>query len=99
MLEFIREKRTLIIIVIIVILLIGYFFYNSKDKDEEIIQNDEATLEEAKEDEEEIIVVHITGEVKKPGVVRIKEGSRVEDIIKEAGGLTEKADITNINLA
>ena len=45
------------------------------------------------------MAVHITGEVKKPGVVKIVEGSRIEDIIQAAGGLTEKADITNVNLA
>ena len=45
------------------------------------------------------MAVHITGEVKKPGVVKIKEGSRIEDVIEAAGGLTENADITNVNLA
>ena len=46
-----------------------------------------------------MMAVHITGEVKKSGVVKIKEGSRIEDIIEASGGLTENADITNVNLA
>jgi len=45
------------------------------------------------------MAVHVTGEVKNPSVVRVKEGSRIEDIIKAAGGLTENADITDVNLA
>ena len=46
-----------------------------------------------------MMAVHVTGEVKNPGVVKVKEGSRIEDIIEAAGGLTENADITNVNLA
>lgn len=41
---------------------------------------------------EKIIKVEIKGEVKKPGVYAMKLGSRIEDLIKEAGGLTDKAD-------
>ena len=47
----------------------------------------------------EEIIIHIAGEVKKPGIVKTKEGARIADIIEEAGGLTENANITNINLA
>ena len=46
-----------------------------------------------------MMAIHVTGEVKNPGVVKVKQGSRIEDIIEAAGGLTENADITNVNLA
>ena len=32
-------------------------------------------------------------------MIRIEENSRIEDVIEKAGGLTEDADITNVNLA
>lgn len=54
---------------------------------------------ENKQEEIDLIVIHIAGEVKNPGIVKIKEGARIADVIEKAGGLTEKANITNINLA
>lgn len=45
------------------------------------------------------IVVHVIGEVKKPGVIKLKEGSRIIDAINKCGGQTEDADLSKINLA
>jgi competence protein ComEA len=45
------------------------------------------------------IKVYITGEVNKPGVYDMKDNDRVEDAVKAAGGATELADLTRINLA
>ena len=46
-----------------------------------------------------VIYVDIGGEVKNPMLAELPEGSRVDDAIKAAGGLTDKADITDINRA
>ena len=48
---------------------------------------------------EETIVVHITGAVKKEGVIYLKKGARIVDAIKEAGGETKEADLSQVNLA
>ena len=45
------------------------------------------------------IVVHVIGEVKKPGVIKLKEGSRIIDAINKCEGQTEDADLSKINLA
>jgi competence protein ComEA len=45
------------------------------------------------------IKVDIKGEVIYPGVYKMQDGQRVEQVIKEAGGLTEEADIAGVNLA
>ena len=45
------------------------------------------------------IVVHIEGEVEKPGVYELKKDSRVYDAIDAAGGLLKDADRRRINLA
>lgn len=45
------------------------------------------------------IVVHVAGAVKKPGVVRIPRGSRVDDAVKAAGGFSDQADPDSVNLA
>jgi len=45
------------------------------------------------------IVVHIFGAVRHPGLVRLREHSRVQDAIDAAGGLTGRADPGELNLA
>lgn len=45
------------------------------------------------------VIVHVTGAVSSPGVVHLSAGTRVLDAIEAAGGATEEADISAINLA
>ncbi len=45
------------------------------------------------------IVVHVLGAVRHPGLVRLKDSSRVQDAIDAAGGLTHRADPGELNLA
>lgn len=45
------------------------------------------------------IEVHIDGRVKNPGVYKIKNGTRLQDLIEESGGLLDDANTSNLNLA
>ncbi len=45
------------------------------------------------------LVVHVTGEVRKPGVYRMPAGGRVADAVERAGGITSDAREDGINLA
>lgn len=45
------------------------------------------------------LVVHVVGEVNRPGVVRLTAGSRLADAVRRAGGLGRRADATSVNLA
>lgn len=45
------------------------------------------------------VLVHVLGAVRSPGVVELQDGSRVEDAIKAAGGLTRSAEPGELNLA
>ena len=45
------------------------------------------------------IAVYISGEVKKPQVVKMKTGDRLVDAIEKCGGMTKDADLNAINLA
>ena len=49
--------------------------------------------------EEEKICVYIIGAVNKPGIIDAPKNSRLYEIVELAGGLTEDADKTAINLA
>ena len=105
-----KQRKIVIIIGIIIVLIVMYFIYQKagsnefieKDEDILIAQNassDNQVNDIDKEEAEEIIIVHIAGAVKSPGVVKLKKGSRMEDAIEMAGGLTQNADISNVNLA
>lgn len=45
------------------------------------------------------VYVHVVGGVRRPGLYRLREGSRVADAVRIAGGLTRRADVALVNLA
>ena len=98
-----KQKKIVIIVGIIIIIGILYFIYNGIDKKStDQIDNNMLSIENnTKENEgsKELVIVHITGAVKTPGIVKLPEGARIEDAIDKAGGLTEDADISDVNLA
>jgi len=46
-----------------------------------------------------LLVVHVVGAVANPGLYRLKDGSRVDDAVRRAGGATPKAALQLLNLA
>ncbi|MBF0988007.1 MAG: helix-hairpin-helix domain-containing protein [Clostridiales bacterium] len=80
-----------------------YLTFNSQKKVVENInsENKQQKEDDSSENNKQIseIYVHIDGEVKNPGVYKMKIGDRVNDAIQAAGGLTENADKGRINLA
>ena len=100
-----KQKTTILIIAIIVAIGMIYFIYNKNqirsdiDLESEILISNTSENKTNVEIQEDLVIIHITGSVKNPGIVKLKYGSRIEDAIEAAGGLTENADITNVNLA
>ncbi|MCU1370318.1 MAG: ComEA family DNA-binding protein [Ilumatobacteraceae bacterium] len=45
------------------------------------------------------VVVQAAGAVAEPGVYELPSGARVDDLVKAAGGLTDRADANRVNLA
>lgn len=106
-----RHRKEIIlgvIILIIISIIIGLtiFYYqknNKKEKKKEIVEVEETDdlkiKEKAKEEIEIEYKVDIKGAINVPGIYSMKSTSRVIDVINEAGGLTEIADTSVINLS
>jgi len=45
------------------------------------------------------VLVHVAGEVRRPGVYRVPAGGRVLRAVRAAGGPTRRADLSGLNLA
>ena len=65
----------------------------------EVVNAVSSSINNGKLENLEEIIVHITCEVNKPGIVNLKENSRIADAINAAGGSTKNADLNKINLA
>ena len=105
-----KNQRIIAIIIIIVCIIIICFYVYGKNNNYEEVTNDEILANdtnetkdidssEKKDEESEKIIVHIMGAVKNAGVVELNENSRISDAIDAAGGITEDADMSKINLA
>src|SRR3954471_22837949 len=46
-----------------------------------------------------MVVVHVAGAVRRPGVYRLRDGARVDDAVRRAGGAKRRADLAQVNLA
>ncbi len=83
------------IIAIIVSFAIGFTLgYHTRYRGVNTENKEEISIET-----ENKIYVHVVGEVKNPGVYEMSLGDRVFHAIDKAGGATEDADLTSINLA
>lgn len=65
------------------------------------VSKDSVSEKEEKEEhvEQDLITVDVKGAVKAPGIYDLPVGSRVNDAVQKAGGLTEQADSKSLNLA
>lgn len=101
-----KQKIIIVIIIVVVIFTIGGFLIKNSQNSKEMIEEynigeieETFNMEAIEKPEIEIIKVHVSGEVKNPGVIELEKGERIEDAIKKVGDKTENADLSKINLA
>ncbi|MGL4449997.1 MAG: helix-hairpin-helix domain-containing protein [Sarcina sp.] len=77
-------------------------FKESEPEFKNVQEGEKANVQKQEQEvitEKKNIVVEIKGEVKSPNVYTLNEGSRINELIEKAGGLTQEADIDNVNRA
>ena len=108
-----KKKLGICIVTILLVVFAGIKFFSggynelNKNNNEDIFveENSSSTEEIEKEKSENVelkdknIVVEIKGEVKRPDVYSMSEDSIIKDLIESAGGVTEEADLSDINRA
>jgi len=72
---------------------------NNEIKNNQKEANSTNNNEMQEETDEEKIAIHITGEVKRKGILYLDKGARIADAIREAGGTTKNANLDEVNLA
>lgn len=103
--EFLLTNKEKIIKAVAVIFLAAVAFFvlilgGDSQEEEMVIESTEAAeMLDVSEESEEFIIVDVSGAVENPQVVQLKANSRVADAIAAAGGLTKKADLSQINQA
>ena len=98
------KKQKIIIGVILAIvssILITYVYARKtpEEQTEKISTYEEDENAEETEEKPKEIVVHIAGAIKTEGIILLNEGARVNEAIEKAGGVTEQADMDQVNLA
>lgn len=100
-------KKKIIGTIIIICLILSFIltrqlWYSKKSTydDSIFVEDDNAqTVKTEKTNNQAGIKVYVNGEVKSPGVYTLDLGSRVEEAVIKAGGLTENADRLSVNMA
>lgn len=82
-----------------------FFYFQNSEEDIVLESKNDPKLEKKEKtnlvenEMEDLISVDIKGEVIAPGMYSVQKNMRILDVINQAGGLTENADTTVINLS
>lgn len=96
-----KDKKKIIgsIAILCAIAIISMIYYFSTRPSKKISENEIFAEESnAQTNDEKYITVYINGEVKNPKVYRMKDGSIMDDLVREAGGFTQNADMDRLKL-
>ena len=114
LIEKIKEYKIIVICASLGLVLGGFFLLNPARQTpakESNLQTEVAAISKDSTDEKEdknqkeevveqdLITVDVKGAVKSPGIYDLPVGSRINDAVQKAGGLTDNADSKSINLA
>lgn len=99
-----KDKKKIIgsIAILCAIAIISMIYYFSTRPSKKISENEifaeDSNAQTNDTNDEKYITVYINGEVKNPKVYHMKDGSIIDDLIREAGGFTQNADMDRLKL-
>lgn len=110
--EWFKVYKLYVFGVLLLCVVVGYYFFAPTPSDplqitktepqlenEQTIDGIEQQKESLEEEVSQTIMVDLKGAIQKPGVYEAQHGERVIDLIERAGGFTETADQSKVNLA
>ena len=107
MLKFLKKYKYIVFSIMGIFIVIGCIYLKNSLIDNSVVINDTennddilvSDKEDNVESDLEYYLVDIKGAVNNPGVYKVETGARVNDVVNMAGGLTENADTSLINLS
>lgn len=107
--DFINAKKKYILLVLAVLIFLLFFRKNNAQPESKIMGNSEARQSVSQTDSKRqvaqnsssssTVTVDITGAIKHQGVYTLKNGARIDELIRAAGGLKPNAQLKTINRA
>ncbi len=92
MFEFTVRQRLAALTLLFFLILGGSLLFFNKDN--------QGYIEEYRvEENDELIYAHVCGAVARPGVIKVKPGTRKHEAIQKAGGALPEGDLNQVNLA
>lgn len=94
------EKKKWLVVLAIVFVCVGGSIWQERNalpegpEPQAVVQQEKATKEKLPR-----ITIYISGAVQEPGLYQVPPGIRFQEALAEAGGVTEEADLTRVNLA
>lgn len=90
----VEQRRAVVALSIFALAIAGILFMSSRGEAVET-----PAIKVIESSQSKMLLVHVAGEVKRPGVYPVIDGSRVVDAISAAGGAKKGVDLSVINLA
>lgn len=90
----VEQRRAVVALSIVALAIAGILFMSSRGEAVET-----PAIKVIESSQSKMLLVHVAGEVKRPGVYPVIDGSRVVDAISAAGGAKKGVDLSVINLA
>ena len=87
------NKVTIVSVVAAIALLVWLLWPRVEPEDISFVESGSAEVRQSE------ISIHVVGEVVSPGLYQLPIGSRVSDLVEMAGGVSENASMSSVNLA
>ena len=96
-------KKIFVVCLYLILNIISFVYLNNKieisNNKKELVINDNIIISTISDDQKKFIFIDVKGAIKKPGVYKLENGSRVIDAINIAGGLLKDSNTQHMNLS